>query len=447
MSQLNPNEGYDPTHCLNCGHTNAATDEYCSTCSQRNRAPARSVGEWLAEAFTSFFHLDGKAWTSIRDLFIPGRYARNYIAGRRQRYIHPLRLLLFSSLVFFAVASLERGNDFIVVNEGSARVDQPEERPVKYAIHEFTEGLREGILEDPNAPRALDSIRRSVDSLLRLAEAEGDEQQVTELEALDDQLEEAEDTIDKASESQADTGVLARMRYVDVLRMEVVMHDRVQQLRDSLLASKYANDSGALAVLDTFSRTFAMPVRWISDSGANGSNNTLLYDEHLDVPVRVVAAGSPADVVAASGLEHWENRLVVRKGATLIQQGIDSLSEYLWSSLSWGVLLYVPLLALGYRLFYWRRMPYYAHSLVYAAILMAVTLLAAALAILLAPWSVVPAIAIAVATAAYLLVGESVVYGVPLWKVVIKQLAMGWYAVTAFAFAMFLWLAVAMIFA
>lgn len=92
-------------------------------------------------------------------------------------------------------------------------------------------------------------------------------------------------------------------------------------------------------------------------------------------------------------------------------------------------------------------MPYYVHNLMYCAVLLSVTMVAGALALLLAPWSVVPAWLLAAGLVAYLLVGESVVYGLPVWKVAVKQLGLGFYGFFAFTLAGVLWLVVAVLFA
>jgi hypothetical protein len=97
--------------CLNCGA--AGGQEYCPSCGQR------SVHEGdLSWAHAShhlvheIFHLDGKIFRSLKLLFVrPGELTIDFIQGRRARHVHPLRLfIVFSSLFFFfaqPVISLE----------------------------------------------------------------------------------------------------------------------------------------------------------------------------------------------------------------------------------------------------------------------------------------------------------------------------------------------------
>jgi hypothetical protein len=56
-------------------------------------------------------------------LFKPGRLTRDYMDGRRFRYAPPMRLYIFSSIVFFLLAAL-LSSDAIQIN-GDAEVDNP----------------------------------------------------------------------------------------------------------------------------------------------------------------------------------------------------------------------------------------------------------------------------------------------------------------------------------
>jgi hypothetical protein len=58
----------------------------------------------MREATGRYVALDGKLWKTLAALlFRPGFLTREYLAGRRRRYIGPARLFLVSSLVLFAV--------------------------------------------------------------------------------------------------------------------------------------------------------------------------------------------------------------------------------------------------------------------------------------------------------------------------------------------------------
>src|SRR6187551_1937271 len=58
--------------------------------------------------FTHFFyditHFDGSFFVTLKDLlFKPGFLSREYMLGRRKKYLHPVRMYVFTSAVFFLV--------------------------------------------------------------------------------------------------------------------------------------------------------------------------------------------------------------------------------------------------------------------------------------------------------------------------------------------------------
>jgi len=79
---------------------------YCHLCGQSAHNPVRSFAHAVEEVFESFWHLDGRIFRTLRDLLVPGRLANAYLAGKRVRYIPPLRLFVVLSLITFFVAKL-----------------------------------------------------------------------------------------------------------------------------------------------------------------------------------------------------------------------------------------------------------------------------------------------------------------------------------------------------
>jgi len=88
--------------CGNCGANALGT--YCPDCGQLTRERLPTFAEFMREASGRYVALDGKLWkTLFALLFRPGFLTREYLAGRRRRYVGPARLFLVSSLVLFAV--------------------------------------------------------------------------------------------------------------------------------------------------------------------------------------------------------------------------------------------------------------------------------------------------------------------------------------------------------
>lgn len=93
-----------PANCENCA--TPLQGPYCHACGQSLHSPTRHFGHAVEEVFESFWHLDGRVFRTLRDLMVPGRVARNYLAGQRVRYIAPLRLFVILSLLTFFVGQL-----------------------------------------------------------------------------------------------------------------------------------------------------------------------------------------------------------------------------------------------------------------------------------------------------------------------------------------------------
>src|SRR5437868_72358 len=91
------------THCENCGAPLAG--EFCSHCGQHAIDYRRSIFRVLLDAADSFLNWDTKFLYSMNQLLIhPWQLTNDFNAGRRARYVHPLRLYLIASIVFFLLA-------------------------------------------------------------------------------------------------------------------------------------------------------------------------------------------------------------------------------------------------------------------------------------------------------------------------------------------------------
>ncbi|GLC27028.1 DUF3667 domain-containing protein [Roseisolibacter agri] len=101
-----PTEGAPAPRCANCG--TPAGDAFCPHCGQEQHDLHRSVRSLFAEALDSLAGWDGKIpttlWLLVRH---PGRLTTEFLAGRRARYLRPLRLYLTLSLVYFVALSFD----------------------------------------------------------------------------------------------------------------------------------------------------------------------------------------------------------------------------------------------------------------------------------------------------------------------------------------------------
>jgi hypothetical protein len=88
------------THCENCGAP--LSGRYCSQCGQPAIDYRRSFRHVIVDVLDSFLNWDSKFFATIGLLIAkPWRLTNEFLAGRRVRYLHPLRLYLLASILFF----------------------------------------------------------------------------------------------------------------------------------------------------------------------------------------------------------------------------------------------------------------------------------------------------------------------------------------------------------
>jgi hypothetical protein len=88
------------THCENCGA--ALSGHWCSQCGQAAVDYHRSFRYVIFDALENFISWDSKIFVTFGWLVVkPWRLTNEFIGGRRVRYLHPLRLYLIASVLFF----------------------------------------------------------------------------------------------------------------------------------------------------------------------------------------------------------------------------------------------------------------------------------------------------------------------------------------------------------
>jgi hypothetical protein len=88
--------------CPNCSAT--VSGNFCHECGQETVLHPPSTGEFFHEFVGHYVALEGKLWQTLKLLLLkPGQLTIEYMAGRRVRYVQPLRVYLTFSLIFFAL--------------------------------------------------------------------------------------------------------------------------------------------------------------------------------------------------------------------------------------------------------------------------------------------------------------------------------------------------------
>jgi len=106
----------ESSNCLNCG--TRLRGQYCGSCGQRARSRLISLWELLSEAFGDLLELDSRLWRTLIPLMVrPGQLTRDYLEGRRARYMPPFRSYLVLSVIFFVVAFFDPQEDLSIFFE------------------------------------------------------------------------------------------------------------------------------------------------------------------------------------------------------------------------------------------------------------------------------------------------------------------------------------------
>jgi hypothetical protein len=125
--------------CLNCG--TLLTGQYCANCGQRARSRLISIWELVRDAVGDLFELDSRLWRTIIPLTVrPGKLTREYLMGRRARFMPPFRTYLVLSVVFFLVAFFDPREQLGLLFE-----------PVESTESEQAAQVRREVLEDRRA--------------------------------------------------------------------------------------------------------------------------------------------------------------------------------------------------------------------------------------------------------------------------------------------------------
>lgn len=86
--------------CLNCNHV--VENKFCPNCGQQNTETRQSFHYLFTHFVEDLTHYDGSFWKTIKALlFKPGRLTKEYLEGKRLKYVPPVKLYIFISFVAF----------------------------------------------------------------------------------------------------------------------------------------------------------------------------------------------------------------------------------------------------------------------------------------------------------------------------------------------------------
>lgn len=150
--------------CLNCNHE--VEDRFCPHCGQENTEPRQPFHYLFTHFIEDFTHYDGQFWKTLKYLMVrPGQLTKEYIAGKRQIYVAPVKLYIFISFITFLLpAFLPSGEKHKEKETISTTIEQKqiEKEKVKEALKTIQDN---GVISAKNAEKAKQLIDKQADSI------------------------------------------------------------------------------------------------------------------------------------------------------------------------------------------------------------------------------------------------------------------------------------------
>ena len=102
--------------CLNCGQPFTGGEKFCSYCGQKNSSKKLTFGIFINNIVSGFFSYDSRFWNTFIPLLTkPGQVSKQYIEGKRARFVNPFQLYLNVSIIFFLILGISnRGNQGLI---------------------------------------------------------------------------------------------------------------------------------------------------------------------------------------------------------------------------------------------------------------------------------------------------------------------------------------------
>ncbi len=98
--------------CLNCTQPLLGNENFCSYCGQKNTIKKLSFGVFLNNLFEGLFSYDSRFWRTFIPLLIkPGKVSKEFIEGKRAKFVNPFQMYLNVSVVFFLLLGITNKMD------------------------------------------------------------------------------------------------------------------------------------------------------------------------------------------------------------------------------------------------------------------------------------------------------------------------------------------------
>ncbi len=138
-------------YCTNCGKPLQVSDNFCRDCGQENDNKRQSFGRIMSDLVQGFLSIDSRLAHSLPALlFRPGFLTNEFLQGRRQRYLDPVRMFITIVVIYFILSSF---GDTVNTTERTSKTDSTQTS--KDSSVYFDEGPFKILLNDSKEPVTL----------------------------------------------------------------------------------------------------------------------------------------------------------------------------------------------------------------------------------------------------------------------------------------------------
>lgn len=108
--------------CLNCDYP--IIGNYCGECGQKAHLHKDSFWHMFMHFVGDYFHYDNKFWLTVKTMATqPGLLTKDFISGKRARYLNPVQQYIFISTIFFIL--------FFSLNQGDYSIEHQKRKKEK----------------------------------------------------------------------------------------------------------------------------------------------------------------------------------------------------------------------------------------------------------------------------------------------------------------------------
>jgi hypothetical protein len=173
--------------CLNC---NAIIyGRFCHVCGQENVEPKETFLHLVRHFIEDVTHFDGKFFDTLRYLILrPGFLAYEYMRGRRNSYLNPIRMYVFTSAIFFLIYFSVNKKEYAKDSDAAHIAESADKHGKKGGLFNIGDSIKANFKSNFQKDHVIDSLEAVqqilLDSIGKTKDAEAKQKLITQEKAI-----------------------------------------------------------------------------------------------------------------------------------------------------------------------------------------------------------------------------------------------------------------------